>query len=612
MTTEKKPADLQNEMENLWDKGTQQRDTMADVVQEWRDDGFGVFMHFSASTAFQGRYKGEELKRDLWGEWLMKRAEIPIPEYEEQLRSWNPDQFDADEWADAVAASGCRYFVFTTKHHDGLAFFKSEVNPYNVVEHTAFEKGDIFGQLTDAVRKRGVKPGFYYSHHLDWHEPGGAGGPEGKTLDEYADALALPHLEELTTKYGRQHVAWFDCGNPEGLAIKCEALVHKNQPDIMVCSRVGGGLGDFSSEGDCQVPPVKIDGPWETCMTLTQHWAWFPEDRDHKPAGEVIQMLAAIRSRGGNLLLNIGPDVRGRITTRDQAILKQIGDWLTPHGEAIFGALDTPYGDLPWGVCTCRPGKLYLHLFELPSQDTLFLPGLQSTVTRVSFLLDEKKQALQCKTVAGGLEIDLTSVPDFVVFTSEHDTVIAVEHEGELIVDPMPVLDQDLDNRFIPALASESTGVELRSFRRPLFVDHGTNAYCPHDDYVHGFNRTDAGVKWAFSNTAENTFFVNVEYANLTGKPVTVTLAVGGQELTATLPVTITHDRDWRWFRTERVGHVQVAAGSDQTIDLAVTEPVSDDDRMPSYLADDKPGDEHDGFMIKSITLKSLAPLPYS
>ena len=611
MTTDKEPADHQNEMESLWDKSTQERGSMTDAIREWRDDGFGIFMHFSASTSFQGRYKGEELKRDLWGEWLMVRAEIPIPEYEEQLRTWNPDQFDADEWADAVAASGCRYFVFTTKHHDGLAFFKSEVNPYNVVEHTAFEGGDIFGQLTDAVRERGVKPGFYYSHHLDWHEPGGGGGPEGKTLDEYAEALALPHLEELTTKYGRQHIAWFDCGRPEGLAAKCEALVHKHQPDIMVCSRVGGGLGDFSSEGDCQVPPVKIEGPWETCMTLAQHWAWFPEDRAHKPAGEVIRMLAAIRARGGNLLLNIGPDVRGRITTRDRAILKQIGDWLTPHGEAIFGVRDTPYGDLPWGVCTCRPGKLYLHLFDLPSQDTLFLPGLQSTVTRASFLLDEKKQSLQVRTVPGGLEIDLTSAPDFVAFTNAHDTVIVVEHEGELMVDPTPVLDQDLDNRFIPALASELNEAELRSFRRPLFIDHGTNAYCPHDDYAHGFNSTEAGVKWAFTNRAENTFFVNVEYANLTGEPVVVRLAVGGQELTATLPVTITHDRDWRWFRTELVGHVKIGEGSEQAIALTVTEPVSDD-RMPSLLADDKPGTEHDGFMIKSITLKSLAPLPYA
>jgi alpha-L-fucosidase len=611
MSDEKKAADLSAEMENLWDKGTQERDTMAEAVREWRDDGFGIFMHFSASTAFQGRYKGEELKRDLWGEWLMVRAQIPIPEYEEQLRNWNPDQFDADEWADAVAASGCRYFVFTTKHHDGLAFFKSEVNPYNIVEHTAFEGGDIFGQLTDAVRKRGVKPGFYYSHHLDWHEPGGGGGPEGKALDEYADALALPHLEELTTKYGRQHVAWFDCGRPEELARKCEALVHKHQPDIMVCSRVGGGLGDFSSEGDCQVPPVKIEGAWETCMTLTQHWAWFPEDRDHKPAGEVIRMLAAIRSRGGNLLLNIGPDVRGRIATRDRVILRKIGDWLEAHGDSIFGVRATPYGDLPWGVCTYRPGTLYLHVFDLPSTDTLFLPGLQSTVAKATFLADEKKQALQFKTVPGGIEIDVTSVPDFAEFANADDTVIAVEYEGELSVDPKSVLDHDLDNRFIPALAAERNELELRSFRRPLFTDHGTNAYCPHDDYAHGFTDTNANVKWDFANMAENTFFVNVEYANLTGKPVPVKLSVGGQELTATLPVTITHNRDWRWFRTEIVGHVQIGVGSDQTLAFEVTEPVNDDDRMPSYLADDKPGIEHDGFMIKSITLKSLAPLPY-
>ena len=609
MSDKKKSPDLQAEMENLWHKGTQQRESMADAITEWQDDGFGIFMHFSASTAFQGRYQGEELKRDLWGEWLMKRAEIPIPVYEEQLRRWNPDQFDAEEWADAVAASAGRYFVFTTKHHDGLAFFNSEVGPYNLAEHTAFDKGDIFGQLTDAVRARGIKPGFYYSHHLDWHEPGGAGGPEGKTLEEYAEALALPHLEELTTRYGKQHVAWFDCGRPEGLAEKCAALVHKHQPDIMVCSRVGGGFGDFASEGDCQVPPVRIEGPWETCMTLTQHWAWFPEDRDHKPAAEVIQMLAAIRSRGGNLLLNIGPDVRGRISTRDQIILKQIGDWLRPHGDSIFGVRATPYAELPWGVCTFRPGTMYLHLFCLPSQDSLFLPGFQSPIKQAYFLVDENKQPLQVRTVAGGIEIDLTSVPNFAEFAHAADTVIALAYDGELAVDPRPVLDHDLDNRFIPALAERSQ-LELRSFRRPQYNDHGSVAFCPHDDYAYGFDVAEARLQWNVSSTNKNAFFVTVEYANLTGQPVQVKVSVGGQELTAILPVTVSDDHDWRWFRTEIVGHVHFEAGDDQVIDLSLSEPISEE-RMPSYLADDKPGAEHDGFMIKSITLKSLAPLPY-
>lgn len=610
MSKENKNIDHQVEMESLWDREIQERDWMADAIQDWQDDGFGIFMHFSATTAFQGRCKGKELQKDLWGEWMMVRAEIPIPEYEDQLRDWNPDQFDADEWADAVATSGCKYFVFTTKHHDGFAFFKSEVNPYNIVDHTPFEKGDIFAQLTDAVRSRGIKPGFYYSHHLDWHEPGGAGGPQDKTLDEYADALALPHLEELTTKYGKQHVVWFDCGRPEGLAEKCAELVHKNQPEIMVCSRVGGGYGDFASVGDCQVPPVRIEGPWETCMTLTQHWAWFPEDRDHKPAGEVIRMLASIRSRGGNLLLNIGPDVRGRITTRDQVILKQIGDWLDVNGDAIFGVRATPYGDLPWGVCTARPGTIYLHLFKLPSMDTIFLPGIKSELKKAYFLADKQKQSMEINTVPGGVEIDLNSVADFAKFANEHDTVIAVEYEGELTVDPKPVLDHDLDNRFIPALTAEKKNVELRSFRRPHFIDHGTNAYCPHEDYAYGFNSPEANIKWTFSNTNENDFFVNLDFANLTGKPVPVKICIGGQELTATLPVTITHDRDWRWFRTEIIGQVKIAEGNDQTISFEVTEPVSED-RMPSYLADEKPGTEHDGFMVKSIVLKSLAPLPY-
>ncbi len=130
----KNKPDLQAQMENLWETGTQQRDAMATAIREWRDDGFGIFMHFSPGTVFQGRYRGREHDRDLWGEWIMKRAEIPLAEYEEQLRGWHPDQFDAEEWAELVAASGCRYFVFTTKHHDGFALFKSNATSYNIVD----------------------------------------------------------------------------------------------------------------------------------------------------------------------------------------------------------------------------------------------------------------------------------------------------------------------------------------------------------------------------------------------------------------------------------------------------------------------------------------------
>lgn len=599
--------DLNEQMEGLWDGGTTNREAMDAAIRAWRDDGFGIFMHFSPGTAFQGRYRGRELEKDLWGEWIMKRAEIPIPEYEAKLRGWNPDQYDAEEWADIVAASGCRYFVFTTKHHDGFALFKSEASPYNIVDFPNVDFPDMFGELTEAVRRRGIKPGFYYSHHLDWHEPGGGGGPEGRTLEAYAAKIALPHLEELTTKYGKQHVAWFDCGRPEELAKKCEALVHKNQPEIMVCSRVGGGLGDFSSEGDCQVPPVRIEGPWETCMTLNDHWAWFPQDRNHKDVGEVIRMLASIRSRGGNLLLNIGPDVRGRIHVREQAVLRQLGTWLGVHGDAIYGVRDTPYGDLPWGVCTHRPGILYLHLFRLPSRDVVVLPGLQSKVKRISFLADPAKSPLAFRDAPGGLEIDLTSVEDFARFANEHDTILAVEYEGDLTVDPTPVLDHDFENRFIPALGS-CRGAHLKTIRRTFSTHHGTSCSASHEDYVHAFEHEEASVRWAFSNNADQEFFVSIEYANLTGKPVSVKAVAGGRELLMDLPVTVTHDRDPRWFRKERMGHVRIGSGSRQEIALRVLTRVQDADRIPSRLEDGKPGRDHDGFMIKSISLVSLVP----
>ncbi len=197
------------------------------------------------------------------------------------------------------------------------------------------------------------------------------------------------------------------------------------------------------------------------------------------------------------------------------------------------------------------------------------------------------------------------------MFTDDHDTVIAVDYDGDLAADARPVLDHDLDNRMIPALATDKTKVSVRSYRRPHYVDHGTVAACPYHDYAHGFDSADASLRWVFANPAANTFFVNIDYANLTGQPVTVKISVGGEELTAPLPVTIAHDRDWRWFRQQLVGSVDVDAGTDQSLAVTVTTPIADTDRIPSHLEDGKPGGDHDGFMIKSITLKSLVPPRY-
>ena len=206
------------------------------------------------------------------------------------------------------------------------------------------------------------------------------------------------------------------------------------------------------------------------------------------------------------------------------------------------------------------------------------------------------------------MEIDLTSIPSFPDFIHEHDTVITVDYQGELNVDPRPVLDHDLDNRFIVDLASERQGLETRGLRRPSRTDHGGVAEIHFDHYVHGFEHPDAQIAWDFSVSQAGAFYPNIEYANLTGKPVSVRLAFGEQTLEAELPPTVTHSRNWRWFRKERIGCVQLQEGDRQAMRFSVTQPIDLDHQIPMEREGGEIWDQQDGFMLKAVVLKPFAP----
>jgi alpha-L-fucosidase len=201
--------DGEDYMSSGWHSEIKEATSRKEAVQAWRNDGFGVLSFWSSSTVFQGRWNDRELSRDLWGEWLMKRAGVPIEDYEAALKKYNPSQFDADEWADLYKEAGFRYMVFIAKQHDGFAWWHSKAKKYNIVDHTEKYNVDVFGELCKAVGKRGIKPGFYYSHGMDWHSPGGRWGPPGRTREEYFEAVVLPHLRELAGEYGPQYVGFF-------------------------------------------------------------------------------------------------------------------------------------------------------------------------------------------------------------------------------------------------------------------------------------------------------------------------------------------------------------------------------------------------------------------
>lgn len=350
---------------------------------------FAMFMHWGVYSEAAGVWEG----KTYYGiaEWLMSRARIPVAEYERLAARFNPVQFDADEWVGLAKAAGMNYLVITAKHHDGFAMFKSQASAYNIVDATPFGR-DPMAELAEACRKAGLRLGFYYSQWQDWHEPDAAGNSwdfsEPGDFDKYLRAKALPQIEELLTNYGPIGLIWFDTPGTISAEASQELLdlVRRLQPDCLVNSRLGNGLGDYVTLGDQEVPLTAPDTLWEAVDTHNDTWAFAHSDQNWKSAAELISRLARTASLGGNYMLNVGPTGQGTIPEQSAMILRQVGEWVQRNRESLYGTQRSPLPAQAWGCCTAAPGKLYLHVLHWPQGGTLWVPALQADVTGAHYL----------------------------------------------------------------------------------------------------------------------------------------------------------------------------------------------------------------------------------
>jgi alpha-L-fucosidase len=362
-------------------------------LQWFRDAKFGIFVHWGLYSQLAGEWKGKHYYGS--GEWLMYQGQIPASEYAAASREFNPVNFNAADWVNLVRNAGARYLVVTAKHHEGFAMFNSKFSDFNIVKASSYGK-DPMKALADAAHKANLPFGFYYSQFLDWHEPDGGGNAwdfKGeKKYQKYYAEKSIPQLKELMTQYGRLGMIWFDM--PGGLTKEeTRQLVdslHRLQPQCLFSSRVGQGLGDYTDFGDSETPPTPVKNAWEAIYTFNDSWGYIRHDLNFKPPTEIIRLIAQASSRGGNLMLNIGPDGKGNIPPVCIDFLKATGKWLHVNGESIYG---TTFGFVPaqpWGVTTSKPGKLYLHVFTRPADNELLVPGVSPKVTRVTTLSGNK------------------------------------------------------------------------------------------------------------------------------------------------------------------------------------------------------------------------------
>ena len=402
----------------------------------YRRAKFGMFIHW-------GPYSLASVEAS-WPIMTPKVNGIAEADYRGLARRFNPTQFDPGAFVDLARSAGQRYIVFTTKHHDGFCMFDSSYTKYKIT-NTPYEK-DIVAMLAKACRTDDMPLGFYYSPpdmthpaFRDTSKPAAenwGGEPTRPEWPLYLDYMQL-QLTELLTRYGPAAVIWFDGLNHQEKydGQRFIKLIHSLQPVTLVNNRIG-------TEGDFETPeqfipkdiPTKgtrivgidpsiashlrsgVPAPedfrlWETCMTINETWAYNKNDHNYKSSKLLIQSLVEVASRGGNFLLNVGPQPDGVIQPEFQERLRDIGKWLNINGDSIY---DTTYGPVQGASAirtTARGRSIYVHVFAWPSATSLEVPGLQAKVESARLLAGGKP--LPFRQSESGLSVDVPArAPD--------------------------------------------------------------------------------------------------------------------------------------------------------------------------------------------------------
>jgi alpha-L-fucosidase len=415
---------------------------------------YGLFIHWGLYAIPAGEWNGKRFPGI--GEWAMFRARVPVREYEQLARQFNPVKFDANAWVKLAKDAGMKYVVITSKHHDGFALYHSKVSRYNIVEATPFKR-DVLKELADACARHGMRLGFYYSQAQDWHDPNGAGntwdfGPdEQKDFDRYLREKAEPQVRELLSGYGPVALIWFD--TPRMMTVERAQrfidIIRSLQPNTLIDGRLGAP-GDYASTSDNVSPPDVQYEAWETPATINHTWGYRKDDHDWKSAGQITFKLVDIVSKGGNYLLNVGPMADGTIPEPSQDVLRTVGRWLEANGEAVYGAGATPFGDelgepssrgakdlrgnplylarTEWRITT-KPGRVFFTFFNEP-RVPFELPAMKNAVKRAYRLADGVPVELTTESGRTYLNIErpmLDAMATVVVVEIEGDTVEPIE-----------------------------------------------------------------------------------------------------------------------------------------------------------------------------------------
>jgi alpha-L-fucosidase len=383
--------------------------------------------------------------------WPMKWKKMSWENYMKQSAGFTAKNYHPDQWAQLFKEAGARYAVLTTKHHDGFALWPTRYSKLNSVDHSP-AKRDLIGPYAEAMRKAGIKVGFYFSlldwsnkdYHVDFPRP-------EKTLkklypqpawEKHLNAhqrflrFMFGQLSELSHRY-HPDLFWFD-GDWEHPAEWWQAQSLKDSlltwdKKVVVNGRLRG-YGDYQTP-EQGIPTTPPKGPWEFCMTINDHWGYVPSDTNYKPAAQIIRTFVKIISEGGNLLLDVGPKPDGTIDSADVRILKTLGAWIHRNKEAVYGSTTgLPPGHFYGPTLLSKDKKtLYLALFGQP-KDYIGLAGVRNKILNIRVLGTDKtlkwvrNGGAKWKNIPGLLRIEVPSSKDL----DPYVTILAVDLEGPI------------------------------------------------------------------------------------------------------------------------------------------------------------------------------------
>lgn len=396
--------------------------------QEFQDMKFGIFIHWGIYSML-----GQ-------GEWVMHNRNIHYQEYPKIANGFYPSLFNANEWVEAIKASGARYITFTSRHHDGFSMWRTQQSPYNIFDATPFKR-DVIKELADACQREDISLHLYYSH-LDWGRTDYPIGRTGKGTGRPQESIDWKHyydfmngqLREILTQYGKIGCIWFDGwwdhdSDPVPFDWELEsqyAMIHQLQPSCLI----GNNHHQVPYPGeDIQIferdlPGENLAGlsgqdisrlPLETCQTMNRSWGYNITDNDYKSSKELIQYIVRAAGKNANLLLNIGPEPNGKLPENAITRLKEIGIWMSEYGETIYG---TRAGDVTphsWGVSTKKGNRLFVHVLDHQDKG-LFIPLENKSVKKA--LEFKSGQRIPFSKSKGGITLLFDEVPtdiDYVV-----------------------------------------------------------------------------------------------------------------------------------------------------------------------------------------------------